>query len=131
MLKEFKSFALRGNVLDLAVGFIMGAAFNAVVSSLVEDVMMNVIATIVGKPDFSELRAGAVRYGSFLTALVNFLLVALALFLMVKVINRVMRPKGAAPEPPTIRECPYCMSAIPLKATRCSACTSEVKPPPA
>lgn len=132
MWKEFKAFALRGNMLDLAVGIIIGATFNAVVNSLVSDVIMNFIAAIVGKPDFSELVVTIgktpIRYGNLVTALVNFLLIAFVLFMIVRGVNRLTRPKGAAPESMKMRECPFCTTAIPVKARRCLACTSEVEP---
>lgn len=132
MFKEFKKFALRGNVLDLAVGVIIGVAFGAIVDSLAKDVLMNLIAGVVGKPDFSRLTFGVgdgvVRYGTTLTAVLNFLLIAYALFWIVKGINRLLEPRGASAEPSTLRECPYCRTTIPVEATRCSACTSEVEP---
>ena len=129
MLKEFKAFAVRGNVVDLAVGIVIGAAFGAVVNSFVSDVVMNLIAGIFGEPDFSDLvfgvGDGVVRYGAFLTAVVNFFLVALALFFVVKTINRL---RGTQREKPTMRECPFCRTSIPRAASRCAACTSEVEP---
>lgn len=132
MLKEFKAFALGGNVLDLAIGVMIGTAFNAVVGSLVQDILMNLIAAVAGKPDFSAIRwhlgDGVIQTGAFLTAVVNFLLIAFAMFLIVKAITRMMRPRGAARTPPSVRECPHCLTAIPVKATRCAACTSEVEP---
>jgi large conductance mechanosensitive channel len=135
MIKEFKAFVLRGNVLDLAVAVIIGAAFGAVIDSLAKDVIMNLVAAVVGKPDFTRLTFtagdGVVRYGSFLTAVVNFLIIAAALFLLIRGANRLMRPRGAPDEPPETRQCPYCLSAIPAEATRCPHCTSEVEPLPA
>lgn len=132
MFKEFKEFALRGNVLDLAVGIIIGAAFTTVVNSLVEDVLMQAIAAIIGEPDFSSLKFragdGVILYGSFLTAVVNFLIVALVLFLLLKAINRLLRPKGAPKETPDIRQCPYCKLNIPITATKCQGCTSDLEP---
>ena len=108
MLTEFKKFALRGNVVELAVAVILGLAFNAVVQSLVDDVLMNIIAAAVGKPDFSDLTFqigdAVIRYGDFLTAIVNFILIAFALFLVVKALNRMM---GAREEPPKMAECPF------------------------
>ena len=129
MLKEFKAFAFKGNVLDLAVAVILGIAFGAVITSLVNDVLMNIVAAIVGEPDFSsltfELGDGVIRYGAFLTALVNFLLVAFALFLVVRSVQRALaRNKGE--EPSDVHPCPYCLTNIPVEASRCSACTSEV-----
>src|ERR671922_2368057 len=130
MWKEFKEFALRANVLELAIAVILGLAFGAVITSLVDDVLMNLIAALVGEPDFSDLTFtvgdAVIRYGAFLTALVNFLLVALALFLVVKAVNRATRKP--ADEEPTVRECPYCLTTIPARASRCSSCTMEVEP---
>ncbi len=132
MLKEFKEFALRGNVLDLAVAVILGIAFGAVINSLVNDILMNLIAALVGRPDFNSLTFsvgdGLVRYGAFLTALVNFLLIAFALFLVIKAVNRATSGRRPAEDAPTVRECPFCLSNIPTAASRCSHCTSEVQP---
>jgi large conductance mechanosensitive channel len=128
MLTEFKKFALRGNVVELAVAVILGLAFNAVVQSLVDDVLMNIIAAAVGKPDFSDLTFqigdAVIRYGDFLTAIVNFILIAFALFLVVKALNRMM---GAREEPPKMAECPFCKTSIPVTATKCPACTSQLQ----
>ena len=130
MWKEFKEFAFRGNVIELAIAVIIGLAFGAVISSLVDDVLMNLIAAIFGQPDFSQLsftvNDAVIRYGAFLNALVNFLLVALALFLIVKAVNRAMRKPSD--EEPSVRECPFCLTSIPARATRCSGCTMEVQP---
>ena len=129
MLKEFKAFAFRGNALDLAVGVILGAAFGAVVSSLVNDVVINLIAAAFGRPDFTGLLwnvgRSEIRYGSFLTAFFNFLLVAIALFLLIKALNRAFSPAGERAE---MRECPHCYTLIPAKATKCSGCGSTVEP---
>lgn len=131
LLTDFKSFALRGNVLDLAVAVILGLAFSAVVQSLVDDVLMQLIAAVFGTPDFSELSVtvgqAVVRYGAFLNTVVNFILVALALFLVIKAFNRAREARGHKTEPPTTRECPYCLTNVPLKAQRCPACTSELQ----
>lgn len=135
MLSEFKKFAMRGNVIDLAVAVILGVAFGAVISSLVDDVLMNLIAAALGKPDFGELVFGlgdaVIRYGAFLTAVVNFLLIAFALFLVVRAVNRAMGLRPANQEPSSMRECPFCRTSIPVAATRCPACTSEVAAQPA
>ena len=132
MLKEFKEFALRGNVLDLAVAVILGIAFGAVINSFVNDILMNLIAALIGRPDFNSLTFsvgdGLVRYGAFLTAVVNFLLVAFALFLVIKAITRATTTRRPAEDGPTVRECPFCLSNIPTAASRCSHCTSEVQP---
>jgi large conductance mechanosensitive channel len=132
MIQEFKKFALRGNVVELAVAVILGLAFNAVIQSLVDDVLMNLIAAAVGQPDFSRLtfRLGeaVIRYGDFITAVVNFLLIAFALFLVVKAINKMM---GKEDEPPKMAECPFCKTSIPVNATKCPACTSTLQAQPA
>lgn len=137
MLKEFKEFALRGNVVDMAVGIIIGAAFGTIVQSLVNDVIMPPIGLLLGKVDFSNLyitlkpataaaSAVALRYGAFINHVVSFVIVAFCVFLLVKQINRLRRPAPAAA--PTTKECPYCLSTIPIKATKCAHCTSEVAP---
>jgi large conductance mechanosensitive channel len=142
MLKEFKQFAMRGNVLDMAVGIIIGAAFGQIVTSFVQDVLMPPIGRLLGHVDFSNLfvnlsgthyptiaaakAAGAatLNYGLFLNTIINFLIVAFAVFLLVRQVNR-LAPKPA-PAPAATRDCPYCLSAIPLKATKCAHCTSEL-----
>jgi len=144
MLKEFKEFSMRGNVLDMAVGIIIGAAFGQIVNSFVQDVLMPPIGRLLGHVDFSNLffnltethyptiaaakAAGAatLNYGLFLNTIINFLIVAFAVFLLVRQVNR-FAPKPA-PAPPATRDCPYCLSAIPVKATRCAHCTSELRP---
>lgn len=135
IVKEFKSFAFRGNLIDLAVAVVIGVAFNQVVQSLVADILTPIMAAIIGQPDFSDLTFGLgeahVTYGAFVTALINFLLVTFALFVVVKAVNRILHPRGSSPDPPKTRECPFCLTAIPLTATRCSACTSTVDPQPA
>jgi large conductance mechanosensitive channel len=132
MLKEFKKFAMRGNVVELAVAVILGLAFNAVIQSLVDDILMNLIAAAVGRPDFSELGFqlgdATIRYGAFITAVVNFLLVAFALFLVVKAFNRF---SGKEDEPPKMAECPFCKTSVPVNATKCPACTSQLAGQPA
>jgi large conductance mechanosensitive channel len=143
MLKEFKEFAMKGNVLDLAVGFVIGAAFGKIITSLVSDIIMPPIGLILGKVDFSSLflnlsgksysslaeakAAGAatLNYGVFLNNIVDFLVVAFAVFLLVRMVNRWNKPAPAAA--PSSKECPYCASSIPLKATRCPNCTSEIR----
>ncbi|MGH7406423.1 MAG: large conductance mechanosensitive channel protein MscL [Candidatus Methylomirabilales bacterium] len=145
MLKDFKEFAMRGNVLDMAVGIIIGAAFGKIVSSLVSDILMPPIGFLLGKIDFSNLfiplseqayptlaaakAAGAatINYGVFANTVMDFIIVAFAIFLMVRQVNRMARKPELRPAAPTTRECPYCLSPIPIKATRCSHCTSDVK----
>ena len=143
MFKEFKEFAMRGNVMDLAVGVIIGAAFGKIISSLVEDVLMPPIGQLLGKVDFSGLfinlghtyyqtlkdakAAGAstLNYGIFLNNVVNFLIVALVVFLVVQQMNRLMK-KPAPPAAPTTKDCPQCAMAIPLAAKRCGHCTTQL-----
>jgi large conductance mechanosensitive channel len=133
MLKGFRDFILRGNVMDLAVAFIMGAAFNAIVSSLVKDVIMQLIAAVVGKQDFSalkfDLNSTPIMIGNFVNAAVSFLIVAFVVyFFMVLPINKLMAKfKGPTPEtPPATKACPECLSEIPIAAKRCSHCTQAV-----
>jgi large conductance mechanosensitive channel len=142
MLKEFREFVMRGNVVDLAIAVIIGAAFGKIITSFVEDMLMPPIGLALGKVDFSNLfinlsgkdypsvaaakAAGAatLNYGIFLNHIINFLIIAFAIFLLIKQINRMQAP-AAAPAP-TTKECQYCFSSIPLKATRCAHCTSNV-----
>jgi len=145
MWKEFKAFILRGNVLDMAIGIIIGAAFGRIVSSLVNDVIMPPIGLLLGNVDFANLfiilsnpsgqalatvqaakDAGAVtlNYGLLINAVVDFLIVAVVMFLIIQAFNRLRRQP--APPPPDTKECPYCCSAIPIKATRCPNCTSQL-----
>jgi large conductance mechanosensitive channel len=144
MLKEFKEFAMRGNVLDMAIGIIIGAAFGRIVSSFVEDILMPPLGLLLGKVDFANLfvsltgksfdtvaaakAAGApvLTYGIFLNHVFNFLIVAFAIFLLIRQVNRLNRPKEAAPATPTTRPCPLCLSEIPLAAKKCAHCTSAL-----
>lgn len=148
MFKEFKEFAMRGNVVDMAVGIIIGAAFGSIVSSLVADVLMPPIGLLLGGVDFSNLfitikqgatagpfatladaqKDGAVtiNYGVFMNKLISFVIVAFAIFMVVKGMNSLKRKEKAAPAAPTTKECTYCFSTIPIKATRCPSCTSEL-----
>lgn len=135
MLREFREFLMRGNIIELAVAFIAGVAFSAVVTSLVGDVIMQLVAAIVGKPDFSALTVtvndSVIRYGSFLTALSNFVLtMAAVFFFVVKPVNA-LTERFAVPAhgEPTSRECPECLSSIPARATRCAHCTTKLQPP--
>jgi large conductance mechanosensitive channel len=142
MLREFREFAMRGNVVDLAVGIIIGAAFGKIITSLVSDIIMPPIGLLLGRVDFSNLflnlsgqsyaslaeakAAGAatINYGMFLNTVIDFVIVAFAIFLLVRFINRLTRQLAAAPAAPTTRECPFCVSSISLRATRCPQCTS-------
>jgi len=135
MFKEFKEFAMRGNVIDLAVGVIIGAAFGKIVSSFVNDVLMPPIGLLVGNVDFSDLRltlkeAGAggkpvtINYGSFINVTIDFLIVAFCVFLVVKAINSIKSNEPAAA--PTEKNCPDCCMAVPIKAKRCGHCTSTI-----
>jgi large conductance mechanosensitive channel len=142
MLKEFKEFALKGNVIDLAVGIIIGSAFNKVVQSLVTDIIMPPIGMLMGKMDLSAMfvnlsgkqfetlaeakKAGAatLNYGLFINTMVDFAIMAFVVFIMVRQINRLKREEPAAPAPET-KECPFCLSTVPLAATRCAHCTSQ------
>lgn len=149
MLKEFKEFAMRGNVVDMAVGIIIGAAFGAIAKSLVSDIIMPPIGLLLGDVDFSSLfivlkegavagpyasladaqKAGAVtvNYGVFTNTIVSFLIVAFAVFILIRNINKLKRQEKAPSAEPTTKECPYCLSVIPIKAVRCPHCTSELK----
>ncbi len=146
MFKEFKEFALKGNVVDMAVGIVIGAAFGVIIKSLVTDIIMPPIGLLLGKVDFTNLfvvlkagkeagpylsladaqRVGAVtlNYGAFINTIISFLIVAFAVFLLVRQMNKLRREEAPTP---TTKECPFCLSAIPLKATRCAHCTSELR----
>ena len=144
MLKEFKEFAVRGNVLDMAIGIIIGAAFGKIVTSFVNDILMPPIGLLVGKGDFTNLflhltpqhydtlaeakKAGAatINYGIFLNTVLDFLIVAFVIFLLIRQINRLKRQAEQPPAEPTTKDCPYCQSSIPIKAIRCAHCTSNV-----
>jgi len=144
MLKEFKEFALKGNMLDMAIGIIIGAAFGKIISSLVSDILMPPLGLLLGKMDFSNLfvnlsgqeyftlaaakAAGAptINYGIFLNTVIDFLIVAFAIFLLVRQINKLKRQPPAAPR--NTKECPFCAISIPVQARRCPHCTSELNP---
>src|SRR5262245_2748580 len=145
MFNEFKKFVMRGNVLDLAVGVIIGAAFGKIVNSLVNDVLMPPIGLLTGNVDFSNkfitLRSGqtfdtlkaakdagvpTLNYGLFVNTVIEFLIVAFAIFLVVRQINRLMEEPPPPPAAPSTKECPFCFETIPLKATRCPRCTSDL-----
>ena len=130
MIKGFKEFILRGNVIDLAVALVIGAAFGAVVTSFVNDVLMQIIAAIGGQPDFGSLSfkigQGVIKYGAFLNALITFLLVAAAIYFVVVMPMNKLAERRAKGQDPTTKECPHCLSEIPVGATRCPHCTSEL-----
>jgi len=147
IFSEFKTFIMRGNVLDLAVGVIIGGSFGAIITSLVKDILMPPIGVLLGNVDFANLyvqlnpnkvplapgtalqaaqEAGAVtwNYGVFINAIITFLIIALAVFFVVKLVNKLQKPKEEAPAEPTEKDCPFCWTKIPVKATRCPHCTS-------
>jgi large conductance mechanosensitive channel len=146
MFQEFKRFLMRGNVVDLAVGLVIGAAFTAIVTSFVNDLLMPPIGLVLGRVTFTDLfvsldgkaypslaaakAAGAatINYGAFITAIINFLIIGFAVFLVVRAANRLMAPPPPPPAAPTTRECPQCMMTISRRAVRCPHCTSEVRP---
>ena len=145
MWKEFREFAMRGNVVDLAVGIIIGAAFGKIVSSFVADILMPPIGVLMGNVDFSNLfvslsrqsyatlaeakTAGAatLNYGLFINTVIDFLIVAFAVFMLVRQVNRFGKKPEPAAAAPTTKECPFCIAQIPLRATRCPQCTSDLK----
>jgi large conductance mechanosensitive channel len=149
MFKEFKEFAMRGSVLDMAVGIIIGAAFGTIVSSLVADILMPPIGLLLGRVDFANLyilltaghtpgpyaslaaaqQAGAVtlNYGAFINRIISFLIIAFSIFLLIRAMNRLQRKAEAPAAAPTTKDCPYCATAVPVKAVRCPHCTSELK----
>ena len=144
MLKEFKTFVMRGNVIDLAVGVIIGGAFGKIVSSLVNDIIMPPIGLLLGKVQFTDLfidlsgtgyptleaakaaSAPVLAYGSFIQAVIDFLIVAFVIFMIIRAVNRLTAPKATPAADPVVKECPYCYTTIAIKATRCPNCTSEL-----
>ena len=130
MLKEFKTFIMRGNVMDLAVAVIIGGAFGKIISSLVTDILMPVIGLIIGGIDFSGLAftigSAKVTYGNFINNIIDFIIIALVIFLMVKFINNLKKKPAPVVAEPVTKECPHCFTTIPIKATRCPNCTSEL-----
>ena len=149
MFKEFKEFAMRGNVVDMAVGIVIGAAFGTIINSFVADIIMPPIGLILGNVDFSGMfillkegkvagpyetiaaakAAGAVtlNYGVFINTIISFLIIAFSVFIVIRNVNKLKRKEEAPPAVPATKECPYCMSVIPIKAVRCPQCTSELK----
>ena len=149
MFKEFKEFAMRGNVIDMAVGIVIGAAFGTIVKSLVSDIIMPPIGLLLGKVDFANLfavlkqgeavaspyasladaqAAGAVtiNYGVFINTLISFIVIAFAIFMVIRNMNKLKKKEEAAPAEPTTKDCPHCLTSIPIKATRCPHCTSQL-----
>jgi large conductance mechanosensitive channel len=144
MLQEFKQFAMRGNVIDMAVGVIIGAAFGKIVTSFTSDVLMPPIGLLLGKVDFSNLfinlsgtpyatladakkaAAPTLNIGLFLNTILDFVIIAFVLFLMIRQLNRFLAPAPPPPGEPTLKDCPYCLSPIPFKATKCGHCTSQL-----
>ena len=128
MLKEFREFAIRGNVMDLAIAVIIGGAFGKIVTSLVNDLLMPLIGLLLGGINFSDqaimLGGAIVKWGAFVQSIIDFIIIAFVIFLLVRAMNRLKRQE---PTTPTTKECPYCFTTIPLKAVRCPNCTSELK----
>jgi large conductance mechanosensitive channel len=128
MLKEFREFAMRGNVMDLAIAVIIGGAFGKIITSLVNDVLMPLIGLAFGGINFSELAItvgdAVVKWGAFVQSIIDFLIVAFVIFMLVRTLNRFKKPAPVAA--PTTKDCPYCFTAIPIKATRCPNCTSQL-----
>jgi len=138
MIQEFKTFAMRGNVLDMAVGIVIGGAFGKIVSSLVQDVIMPPIGMLLGGVDFStlaiilkdavgEIPAVSISYGLFVNTIIDFLIIAFVIFLMIRAINKLKRPQPVPAAAPTTKECPECLMAIPIMAKRCGHCTTVLK----
>jgi large conductance mechanosensitive channel len=144
MLKEFKDFAMRGNVFDMAIGIVIGAAFGAIVTSFVDDILMPPIGMLLGGVDFTNLfisldgqqyaslaeaqlaGAATINYGLFIATIIDFLIIAFVIFLLVRQINRLRAEPEEAPAEPTTKDCPYCATEIPIQANRCPHCTSEL-----
>ena len=136
MWDEFKEFVMRGNVIDLAVGVIIGAAFGGIVSSLVDDVLMPIVGIFLGGLDFSDISIdvgeATVNVGLFINAIINFLIIAAVIFLIVRWVNKLTaQPAEKAKEEPTVKDCPYCIETIAIEATRCPNCTSQLEGSPA
>ena len=135
LMKEFKEFISRGNVMDMAVGVIIGGAFTAIVTSLVNDIMMPLLSLLTGGFDFASLaialgegeEAAMLNYGAFIAAVINFLLIAIVIFMLIKAINKLSRKKEEPAAAPTTKECPFCKEKIAIEAVRCPHCTSEIE----
>ena len=134
-MTEFKKFIARGNVMDMAVGIIIGGAFTAIVTSLVNDILMPVLSLLTGGFDFSSLcivlgegeNAATLNYGAFIAAIINFLLISFVIFMLIKSINKLSIKKDKEEAPATTKECPYCKEQVAIEAVRCPHCTSELK----
>ncbi|HOJ09146.1 MAG TPA: large conductance mechanosensitive channel protein MscL [Clostridiales bacterium] len=144
MWKEFKQFAVKGNIIDMAMGIIIGSAFSKIVSSLVNDMIMPIFSLIIGRIDFTNLfialdgkhyeklgdakeaAVSTINYGMFISAIIDFLIIAFSLFLIIRNVNKLKKKEEAPPAEPTAKVCPYCQSTISIKATRCPQCTSEL-----
>jgi len=130
MLKEFRDFAMRGNVIDLAVGVIIGGAFGKIVASLVNDVLFPLIGLLLGGVNLAEkavtVGSAVVKWGAFVQTIIDFTIIAFVIFLIVRAMNRMQKAAPAAGEAPTTKECPHCFSTIPIKAKRCPNCTSQL-----
>ncbi len=139
MMKEFKAFAMRGNVVDMAVGIVIGGAFGKIISSFVKDVLMPPIGVLLGGVDFSNLAitikeavgetpAVLIKYGAFVNTVIDFIIIAFAIFMVIKGMNKMKKKEEPAPAAePTTKECPHCLTEIPIKATRCPNCTSQLQ----
>jgi large conductance mechanosensitive channel len=129
MIKGFRDFVFRGNVVDLAVGIVIGVAFGALINSFVANLIMSPIAAIFGSPNFDALALGPFKYGAFLTSLVQFLIIAFAIyFVVVRPMNAVMTRMGLVKEPAPMRDCPACLQSVPAAATKCMYCTTDLVP---
>lgn len=127
MLKEFKDFAIKGNVIDLAVGVIIGGAFGKIVASLVNDIIMPIMGLLIGKVNFADLHFGVINYGIFINTIIEFLIIAFSIFIVIRQLNKFKKKEEVAVVIPTTKTCPYCYTEIHLDATRCPHCTSELK----
>lgn len=132
MINEFREFINRGNVMDLSVAVVMGAAFNAIIASIVDDLIMPLVGILIGGVDFSslviEVGDASITYGNLIQALINFVVIAFVMFLIVKAYNDLQKSKEEAPPDSSHKDCPFCFTEIPLNATRCPNCTSDLEP---
>lgn len=126
MLKEFRDFAIKGNVIDLAVGVIIGGAFGKIVASLVNDIIMPLFGLLIGNVDFSELHFGTINYGIFINTVIEFLIIAFSIFMIIRQLSKFKKKEVVVEAAPTTKSCPYCYTEIHLDATRCPHCTSQI-----